>query len=65
MHWKDVTLEHPLDTLNMHPTYPENFLEASEFKVVTQKSLKLKGWDSRFPGEFKQFLSNHFDFRGS
>ena len=31
-----MTLEHPLDTLNMHPTPLENFLEAPEVEVVTQ-----------------------------
>ena len=35
-----MILEHLLDTLNMHPTPLENFLEASKVKVVTQKLLK-------------------------
>ena len=31
-----MTLEHPLNTLNMHLTPLENFLEAPEIKVVIQ-----------------------------
>ena len=31
-----MIFQHPLDTLNMHPTPLEKFLEAPEVEVVTQ-----------------------------
>ena len=40
MRQKAVTLEHLVDTLNVHHTSLETFLEAFEVTVVTQKLLK-------------------------